>query len=147
MVTHKVSCLTGCCQLLKVCEETCGDHFLLELFGYCPVESDNLLKQIRATASEDRNHVCHMLSARPKSQTRQALKAKAFTDVPGTWSVFLSQRRRWTLGATSNDLLLAFASGVQWFERILALVNVITWVLNPFIIASLASFIFAILGK
>jgi chitin synthase len=147
MVTHKVSCLPGCCQLLKVCEETCGDHVLLELFGYCPVESDNLLKQIRATASEDRNHVCHMLSARPKSQTRQALKAKAFTDVPNTWSVFLSQRRRWTLGATSNDLLLAFAHGVQWFERILALVNVITWVLNPFIIASLASFIFAILGK
>jgi chitin synthase len=147
MVTHKVSCLPGCCQLLKICEETCGDHVLLELFGYCPVQSDNLLKQIRATASEDRNHVCHMLTARPKVQTRQALKAKAFTDVPNTWSVFLSQRRRWTLGATSNDLLLAFAPGVQWFERILALVNVITWVLNPFIIASLASFIFAILGK
>jgi chitin synthase len=147
MVTHKVSCLPGCCQLLKICEETCGDHVLLELFGYCPVETDSLLKQIRATASEDRNHVCHMLTARPKSQTRQALKAKAFTDVPNTWSVFLSQRRRWTLGATSNDLLLAFAPGVQWFERILALVNVITWVLNPFIIASLASFIFAILGK
>jgi chitin synthase len=147
MVTHKVSCLPGCCQLLKICEETCGDHVLLELFGYCPVQSDSLLKQIRATASEDRNHVCHMLTARPKVQTRQALKAKAFTDVPNTWSVFLSQRRRWTLGATSNDLLLAFGPGVQWFERILALVNVITWVLNPFIIASLASFIFAILGK
>ena len=147
MVTHKVSCLPGCCQLLKICEETCGDHVLLELFGYCPVLTDSLLKQIRATASEDRNHVCHMLSARPKSQTRQALKAKAYTDVPNTWSVFLSQRRRWTLGATSNDLLLAFARGVQWFERILAIVNVVTWTLNPFIIASLASFIFAILGK
>jgi chitin synthase len=147
MVTHKVSCLPGCCQLLKICEETCGDHVLLELFGYCPVETDSLLKQIRATASEDRNHVCHMLCARPKSQTRQALKAKAYTDVPNTWSVFLSQRRRWTLGATSNDLLLAFSRGVNWFERILALVNVITWTLNPFIIASLVSFIFAIIGK
>ncbi|CAO2658410.1 Nn.00g061330.m01.CDS01 [Neocucurbitaria sp. VM-36] len=145
MVTHKVSCLPGCCQLLKVCEETCGDHVLLELFGYCPVESDGLLKQIQATASEDRNHVCHMLSARPNAQTRQALKAKAFTDVPSSASVFLSQRRRWTLGATSNDLLLSFAPGVQWFERILALVNVITWLLNPFIIASLASFIYACL--
>jgi len=147
MVTHKVSCLPGCCQLLRICEETCGDHVLLEKFGYCPVPTDSLLKQIRATASEDRNHVCHMLSARPKAQTRQALRAKAFTDVPYSWSVFLSQRRRWTLGATSNDLLLSFAGGVQWFERILAMVNVITWVLNPFIIASLASFIFAIISK
>lgn len=147
MVTHKVSCLPGCCQLLKVCEETCGDHVLLKLFGYCPVPSDSLLKQIRATASEDRNHVCHMLSARPQAQTRQALHAKAFTDVPFSWSVFLSQRRRWTLGATSNDLMLAFAPGVQWFERILAIVNVITWLLNPFIIASLVSFIYACLRK
>jgi chitin synthase len=147
LVTHKVSCLPGCCQLLKICEETCGDVVLLELFGYCPEVTDNLLKQIRATASEDRNHVCHMLSARPLAQTRQALLAKAYTDVPASWSVFLSQRRRWTLGATSNDLMLVTAPGVQWFERILAAVNVSTWFLNPFIFASVASFIFALTGE
>lgn len=147
LVTHKVSCLPGCCQLLRICEETCGDYVLLELFGYCPELDDSLLKQIRATASEDRNHVCHMLSARPQSQTRQALAAKAYTDVPRSWSVFLSQRRRWTLGATSNDLMLVFAGGVQWFERITAAINVLTWTLNPFIFASLASFIFAITCK
>ncbi|KAK5089666.1 hypothetical protein LTR24_006034 [Lithohypha guttulata] len=144
IVTHKVSCLPGCCQLLKVCEETCGEEVLIEKFGYCPTVKDGLLTQIRATASEDRNHVCHMLSARPNAQTRQALGAKAVTDVPHSASVFLSQRRRWTLGATSNDLFLAFAPGVQWFERILAFVNVFTWFLNPFIIASVASFIYAI---
>lgn len=147
LVTHKVSCLPGCCQLLRICEETCGDHVLLELFGYCPEVTDGLLKQIRATASEDRNHVCHMLTARPQSETRQALHAKAYTDVPRSWSVFLSQRRRWTLGATSNDLMLITAPGVQWFERILAAVNVWTWMLNPFIFASVASFIVAITGK
>jgi len=147
IVTHKVSCLPGCCQLLKVCEETCGEEVLIEKFGYCPTVKDGLLTQIRATASEDRNHVCHMLSARPNAQTRQALGAKAVTDVPHSASVFLSQRRRWTLGATSNDLFLAFAPGVQWFERILAFVNVFTWFLNPFIIASVASFIYAFLSK
>lgn len=146
-VTKKVSCLPGCCQLLKVCEETCGQEVLIEKFGYCPTVKDGLLKHIRATASEDRNHVCHMLSARPESQTRQALAAKSVTDVPHSWSVFLSQRRRWTLGATSNDLLLTFAPGVNWFERIVAFVNVITWYFNPFIIASLASFILACTSK
>lgn len=145
IATHKVSCLPGCCQLLRICEATCGDEVLLELFGYFPYASDGMLKQIRATASEDRNHVCLMLSARPKSQTRQALRARAFTDVPHSWSVFLSQRRRWTLGATSNDLLLVFARGVNWFERILAAANVLTWYLNPFILASIASFIVACL--
>ena len=146
MVTHKVSCLPGCCQLLRICEETCGDRVLLDLFGYCPELTDGLLNQIRATASEDRNHVCHMLIARPQSKTRQALYAKAYTDVPRSWSVFLSQRRRWTLGATSNDLLLVTSPGVQWFERILAAINVSTWFLNPFIFASVASFIYACTG-
>lgn len=145
-VTHKVSCLPGCCQLLRVCEETCGDDVLMTRFGFCPSVVDGLLKHIRATASEDRNHVCLMLSARPRAQTRQALRAAAYTDVPVSWSVFLSQRRRWTLGATANDLYLFTAGGVQWFERILAGVNVLTWTINPFIFASIASFIFAITG-
>ncbi|KAE8371048.1 chitin synthase-domain-containing protein [Aspergillus bertholletiae] len=143
VITHKVSCLPGCCQLLKICEETCGSEVLLERFGYCPIPTDGILRHIRATASEDRNHVCHMLSARPKAQTRQALHAVAYTDVPQTWSVFLSQRRRWTLGATSNDLFLSFAPGVQWFERILACTNVVTWFLNVFIFASMGRFILA----
>ncbi|OJD32815.1 glycosyltransferase family 2 protein [Diplodia corticola] len=145
IVTNKVSCLPGCCQLLKICEETCGDRVLVELFGYCPTPADNIIKQIRATASEDRNHVCLMLSAMPHSKTRQALRARAMTDVPQSWSVFLSQRRRWTLGATGNDLFLFKAPGVHWWERILAFANCMTWALNLFIFASLASLINSIL--
>ncbi|RJE26484.1 Chitin synthase [Aspergillus sclerotialis] len=75
IVTHKVSCLPGCIQLLKVCETTCGDHILFYLFGFCPKPTDNLIRQIRATANEDRNHVCLMLSTSPTAQTRQALRA------------------------------------------------------------------------
>jgi chitin synthase len=126
-VTHKVSCLPGCCQLLKICEETCGNRILYDLFGYCPKANDSLLKHIRATASEDRNHVCLMLSNSPHAETRQALKARAYTDVPHSWTVFLSQRRRWTLGATSNDLFLLTAPGIHWFERILAFSNCLVW--------------------
>lgn len=57
IATKKVSCLPGCCQLLKICETTCGDEVLIRLFGYHPTPLDGMLKQIRATASEDRNHV------------------------------------------------------------------------------------------
>ena len=42
-VTHKVSCLPGCCQILKVCEENNGDHILRTLFGYCPSPTDGML--------------------------------------------------------------------------------------------------------
>ncbi|KAH6661362.1 chitin synthase-domain-containing protein, partial [Truncatella angustata] len=146
LVTHKVSCLPGCCQLLKVCEETCGDRVLIDLFGYHPKPLDGIIRRIRATASEDRNHVCLMLMESPRAQTRQALRARAYTDVPHGFRVFLSQRRRWTLGATSNDLMLftkAHLWHFNWWERIVAFSNVITWLLNPFVIASLGCMIYA----
>ncbi|KAF4982656.1 hypothetical protein FZEAL_1763 [Fusarium zealandicum] len=147
IATKKVSCLPGCCQLLKVCEMTCGDLVLVDLFGYHPRPLDSVLKRIRATASEDRHHICTLLTTFPEAQTRQALRAKAFTDVPHSWSVFLSQRRRWTLGATSNDLLLTTSRHTQWWERIMAFSNVLTWSLNVFVIASLACMIFAFMHQ
>lgn len=149
LVTKKVSCLPGCCQLLRVCDETCGDFILIQEFGYHPKPTDGIITRIRATASEDRNHVCLMLMTYPHAKTRQALRANAYTDVPRNMSVFLSQRRRWTLGATSNDLMLLLKSNYKFnlWERIVALSNVLTWVLNFFVIASLACMIFAFLRK
>ncbi|SCO47240.1 related to chitin synthase [Fusarium fujikuroi] len=141
IATKKVSCLPGCCQLLKICDMTCGDKVLVELFGYYPRPLDGMITRIRATASEDRNHICQLLTTFPEAQTRQALRARAYTDVPHSWSVFLSQRRRWTLGATSNDLLLTTARHCQWWERILAFSNVLTWCLNVFVIASIGCMI------
>ncbi|KAI0541783.1 chitin synthase-domain-containing protein [Xylaria digitata] len=150
LVTHKVSCLPGCCQLIRVCEETCGDEILIKRFGYYPKPNDGIIRRIRATASEDRNHVCLMLIDTPNVRTRQALRACAYTDVPRTLSVFLSQRRRWTLGATVNDLLLVIRAPLfrfNPFERLLAASNVITWCLNPFVIASLASMVYSFMNQ
>ncbi|KAI0378727.1 glycosyltransferase family 2 protein [Hypomontagnella monticulosa] len=149
LCTKKVSCLPGCCQLLRVCEETCGDFILVQEFGYHPKPTDGIIKRIRATASEDRNHVCLMLMKFPKAKTRQALRAYAFTDVPHSLSVFLSQRRRWTLGATGNDLMLLMESNWKFnlWERLVALSNVLTWMLNFFVIASLACMIFAFMHQ
>ncbi|KAI2609156.1 glycosyltransferase family 2 protein [Hypoxylon sp. NC1633] len=149
LCTKKVSCLPGCCQLLRVCEETCGDFILVQEFGYHPKPTDGIIKRIRATASEDRNHVCLMLMKFPKAKTRQALKAYAYTDVPHSLSVFLSQRRRWTLGATGNDLMLLMESNIRFnlWERLVALSNVLTWMLNFFVIASLACMVFAFMHQ
>jgi chitin synthase len=141
MVTHKVSCLPGCCQLIKICEETCGDEVLRHRFGRCPKPDDSMLKHLRASYSEDRNHVCNLLTARPHVQTRQALGALAITDVPTSFSVFLSQRKRWSLGATVNDLFLLTSKGTQWFERIRAFSNVLTWFHDIFILGSIAGLV------
>jgi chitin synthase len=145
-ITNKVSCLSGCNQILRVSEETCGEK-ILKLFNYKPIESDNILTHIRSYASEDRNHVCNMLSLYPYVKTTQSLKAVAYTIVPTSFSVFLSQRRRWNLGANTNDLLLIYLPGINIFERILAFVNVLTFILTPFIFVATVYFVMAIITE
>lgn len=139
-LTHKVNCLSGCVQILKVCGETCGDN-ILSRFNFKPPESANIFDQIRSYASEDRNHVCLMLSEFPYVETTQSLYANAFTKIPMNFEVLFSQRRRWNLGATTNDLLLLTSPNILFYERLSALANILTFVLAPFILVATAVFI------
>jgi chitin synthase len=139
-ITHKVNCLSGCVQILKVCEENCGE-LILEKFNYCPKETDNIFTHIRGIASEDRNHVCIMHSMYPNVRTVQNLNAICYTNIPKSPRVFLSQRRRWTLGAISNDLLLLFSPNINIFERIASFINIVTLILMPFIFIATILFI------
>lgn len=143
IVTNKVSCLSGCVQILRVSEEACGSN-ILKAFNSCPDKNDNVWRHILSFASEDRNHVCLMLHMYPHVKTRQSLTAKAYTTVPNTLSVFKSQRRRWSLGATSNDILLCYKSGINIYERIGAMFNVFTYSLSLFIFVATILFYYSI---
>jgi chitin synthase len=131
-ITHKVNCLSGCNQVLRISKETCGEE-ILQKFNYLPKDNENIFNHIRSYASEDRNHVCLMLSMYPYVKTTQTLKAICYTNIPLSIKVFLSQRRRWSLGANSNDMMLVYLKGINIFERISAFVNVMTFSLTPFI--------------
>ena len=144
IITGKVSCLSGCNQILRVSYETCGEK-ILNRFNYLPKDDEHIFHHIRSYASEDRNHVCLMLSMYPSVKTRQTLKAIAYTVVPTSISVFMSQRRRWSLGANANDLMLTYLPGINIFERISACVNVLTYSLAPFIGVATGYFIHSIL--
>ena len=143
-ITKKVNCLSGCNQIIRISKETCGNA-ILNVFNYLPEEKENIFNHIRSYASEDRNHICHMLSMYPYVQSTQTLKAIAYTSVPTSISVFMSQRRRWNLGAMTNDMLLVYLSGINIFERISAFVNITTYCLSPFIFIATIAFIKAII--
>lgn len=144
-ITGKVNCLPGCCQLIRVCEATMGDLVLRQLFGYVPKPNDTMIRQIMGNYSEDSIHASYIFSAFPKYHTAQTLKGKAYTTVPQTWSVFLSQRKRWSLGSISNDLLMAFRPHINPFERFISCVSVFTWFIGPFITAAAISFLIAVI--
>lgn len=139
-ITDTVSCLSGCNQILRVSNETCGQE-ILKKFNYLPKDDDNIFNHIRSYASEDRNHVCLMLSMFPNVKTKQTLKAIAYTVVPSSIQVFMSQRRRWSLGANTNDMLLIYLPGINILERISALINIITYSFSPFIFVATIFFI------
>lgn len=130
LTSRKVTCLPGCCQLLRVTEYTCGDH-ILGKFGYYPKDTNGLFRTIRSMMSEDRDHVCLVLSEYAHVRTRVCLSARAYTSAPNTASVFLSQRRRWTLGPLTSDSLLVSRRSTGWIERVAAFASVLHWIVNP----------------
>jgi chitin synthase len=139
--TGKVSCLPGACQIIKICEESCGDKILIDLFGQLPDPKDNLVHQIRALAGEDRNYICLIFFNSPKVQTTMSLKAIAYTDPPNGFWVFLSQRKRWTLSTCANDILIASKNQMNWFERLCSVADILSWGLPFFILQTFALFV------
>lgn len=143
-ITHKVNCLSGCNQILRISEETCGP-FILKKLNYLPKEDESIFNHIRSYASEDRNHVCLFLSLYPYVKTTQTLKAIAYTIVPTSVNVFISQRRRWCLGANCNDMMLVGMPGINIFERISAFASTSTFSLLPFVFIATILFIKALI--
>lgn len=124
LTSGRATCLPGYYQLLRVQESTCGDY-ILGRFGYYPKETDGLFRTIRSMMSEDRDHVCLALSEYAHVQTRLCLEAKAYTTVPLSSSVFLSQRRKWTPGPLISDSLLTSRQSIGYIERIAAICSVL----------------------
>jgi chitin synthase len=128
-------------------EATFGDEVLREKFGYVPKPNDGITKHIMGNYSEDSIHASVIFSVFPAKHTAQALHAKAYTVVPQTWSVFLSQRKRWSLGSIANELSMAFKPGIIIIERIQSIITVITWTIMPFIIAAVIGLIMLFIRK
>ena len=130
-VTQKVNCLPGCIQILRVCKEVCGYKILNE-FNRLPNENEPLYRHLRAHMGEDRMHICTMMHMYPYIKTKQSIKAFAYTQVPDTWKIFLSQRRRWSLGANSNKLILVTKSKINLYEKISTILSILAWFLTIF---------------
>ncbi|KAJ5020758.1 hypothetical protein J3E73DRAFT_262655 [Bipolaris maydis] len=83
--------------------------------------------------NDERGSRPHMSSTirEPRRQTRLCLSAKAYTTAPTNLSVFLSQRRRWTLGPLTSDCLLFCRKNTGWTERLAAFRSVVTWIIAP----------------
>jgi chitin synthase len=142
--TKKVNCLSGCNQLIKICDETCGEK-ILEIFNKKPEKNANIFKQILSTASEDRNHVTLMFQLFPYIKTIQTINAKVYTKVPLNLKHFISQRKRWNLGAFFNDILILQNKKHNLIERIQSLINIVINSFTIFVFVATIHFIINII--
>lgn len=156
-VIGSVTCLPGCLQIMRICDETMKEP--LNEFRKLPdPESD--YEKIRAYLGEDRRFTCLMLYKNPKKMTTICTDALVYTDVPTTFSVLLSQRRRWFLSSQANNIadffsnlpiLIRFIAIVQIWTFLFAIVTLICaarliWIIvlnhNIIVLAAFSSLIF-----
>ena len=144
-IYEKVSCLSGACQALYV--DTMCETTLLRTFNTPPPEKPSLMASIMSFASEDRR-ACVLSLSHDKPRFRQVMSRDsiALTEPPLSLKVFISQRRRWSLGASMNDwYLFLYGSKMNVFERFFALVNVLSWALVPLYFATIVIMLYAMI--
>lgn len=106
-----------------------------------PRDGNHIFQQIRATASEDRHSVMLLLKLNKKAHTTVNWNAQARTSVPIKLSVFLSQRRRWSLGSATHGSWMIIMANIPMWERFSSLIFVLTYLINPFLMYSAVTWI------
>jgi chitin synthase len=119
-IFRHVTCLPGCVQIFRMHDHCIGD--ILNKFEALP--SNNILSKIRAYLGEDRRYTCLIQYAHPDARMKMNTHANVYTDVPDTWSVFLSQRRRWFLSSNANNITDIMSSSMPLFIRFIAFAQI-----------------------
>lgn len=119
-IFRHVTCLPGCVQIFRMHDHCIGE--ILNKFEEQP--SNNILSKIRAYLGEDRRYTCLIQYAHPDARMKMNTHANVYTDVPDTWSVFLSQRRRWFLSSNANNITDIMSSSMPIFIRFIAFAQI-----------------------
>ena len=82
-----------------------------------------------------------LLNRYPNSHTTMEMKAQAITSVPTDLKVFLSQRKRWSLGSSTHGFSMAMMENMPFWERTSSFINVFTYLFSPFLGYSMAGWV------
>ncbi len=102
-------------------------------------------KYIKNLISEDKHHIVLMFSKYRYAKTRLTLEATCLTKSPDAFSHFLHQRKRWGLGAVTNNYYMAFKlSNIPPYERFASVIVLILFMFLPLRFSITALFIYEI---
>ncbi|KAK1077353.1 hypothetical protein LTR33_008157 [Friedmanniomyces endolithicus] len=102
-----VTCLPGCFSMYRIRAAETGKPLFVSreiVTDYSEIRVDTLHAKNLLHLGEDRYLTTLLLKHHPKYKTKYIMRAHAWTIAPESWSVFMSQRRRW-INSTVHNLI------------------------------------------
>lgn len=144
-----VTCLPGCFSLYRLYEEETGRPLLISnsiIDGYSVSKVRTLHSKNLLQLGEDRYLTTLLLKFNPRHSTKFLRHAHAYTVAPDSWSVLLSQRRRWINSTVHNMIELVPMNQMCGFccfsMRFMVLVDLFSTVIQPVTLGYIAYLIY-----
>jgi chitin synthase len=137
-----VTCLPGCFTMYRIRSADTGKPLFVSkevVEQYAEIRVDTLHMKNLLHLGEDRYLTTVLLKNHPNYKTKFIFRANAWTIAPDSWTVFLSQRRRW-INSTVHNLIelipLQQLCGFCCFSmRFIVFIDLMSTVIQPVTIA------------
>ncbi|KAH8705178.1 chitin synthase ChsE [Talaromyces proteolyticus] len=133
-----ITCLPGCFTMYRIRSADTGKPLFVSkevVESYADIRVDTLHMKNLLHLGEDRYLTTLLLKHHPRYKTKYLFRAHAWTIAPDSWTVFLSQRRRW-INSTVHNLIelipLQQLCGFCCFSmRFVVLIDLMSTVIQP----------------
>ncbi|KAL1965511.1 hypothetical protein VTN77DRAFT_5594 [Rasamsonia byssochlamydoides] len=140
-----VTCLPGCFSMYRIRSAETGKPLFVSkevVDAYSEIRVDTLHMKNLLHLGEDRYLTTLLMKHHPSYKTKYLFRAHAWTIAPESWTVFLSQRRRW-INSTVHNLIelipLQQMCGFCCFSmRFIVFIDLLSTVIQPVTVAYIA---------
>lgn len=149
-----VTCLPGCFSMYRIRAAETGKPLFVSrevVDSYSTIRVDTLHMKNLLHLGEDRYLTTLLLKYHSKYKTKYIFDAHAWTIAPDSWTVFLSQRRRW-INSTVHNLMelipLNQLCGFCCFSmRFIVFIDLLSTVVQPVTVAYIGYLVYMVVSK
>lgn len=146
-----VTCLPGCFTMYRIRAAETGKPLFVSrevVEQYSAIRVDTLHMKNLLHLGEDRYLTTLLLKFHSKYKTKYLFSAKAWTVAPDSWTVFLSQRRRWINSTVHNLIELMPMNQLCGFccfsMRFIVFVDLLSTIVQPVTVAYIGYLIYRV---
>jgi chitin synthase len=149
-----VTCLPGCFTMFRIRAAESGKPLFVSrevVEAYSEIRVDTLHMKNLLHLGEDRYLTTLLMKFHPKYKTKYLNSAHAWTIAPDTWTVFMSQRRRWINSTVHNLIELVPMQQLCGFccfsMRFVVFLDLLSTIVGPVTVAYIGYLIYLIITQ